>query len=79
MATKVEELRDKLETAISTAVENGTYDDGLVALDVVDPLISAARAEGYLAGYKDARNERDYDPLGVDYTPLAEKEADSGV
>jgi hypothetical protein len=46
------------------------YDDLESAINL---LIEGARAEGYLAGYKDARNERDYDPLGVDYAPPTEK------
>jgi hypothetical protein len=44
--TKVEELRGKLNTAISTAVENGSYTDAMAIDPILDALLAAAEAQG---------------------------------
>ena len=62
-------LRGAVKGGLAYFIEHGQHIPSAEAIAerMVAELIGNAHTEGYLAGYRDAEYECDYDPKGVDY------------
>jgi hypothetical protein len=62
-------LQEAVKGGLAYFIEHGEHIPSAEAIAerMVAELIDNAHTQGYLAGYRDAEHECDYDPRGVDY------------